>query len=75
MAGFGPIVALATGIRPWVAASVAMRLLLMATYVGQALLMAGILAQPSRTFAFWVPLRSILKPAGWSTFAGVTRTF
>ena len=45
MAGFGPIVALATGIRPWVAASVAMRLLLMATYVGQALLMAGILAQ------------------------------
>jgi ATP-binding cassette, subfamily C, bacterial CydD len=37
--------ALASGIGPWVAASVAMRLLIVATYLGQALLMAGILVQ------------------------------
>ena len=38
------IMLLATGVRPWIAAAVAMRLAVMATYVGQALLMAGILA-------------------------------
>jgi ATP-binding cassette subfamily C protein CydD len=39
------ILALATGVRPWIAASVVMRLAVMATYLGQALLMATILAQ------------------------------
>jgi ABC-type multidrug transport system fused ATPase/permease subunit len=36
---------LATGVWPWISASIAMRLLLMGTYVGQALLMASILAR------------------------------
>jgi ABC-type multidrug transport system fused ATPase/permease subunit len=39
------IAALGTGIAPWVTASVAMRLLIVGTYLGQALLMAAILAQ------------------------------
>jgi ATP-binding cassette, subfamily C, bacterial CydD len=39
------ILALATGVRPWIAASVVMRLAVMATYLGQALLMATILSQ------------------------------
>ena len=38
------IMALASGVWPWVTASVAMRLAVVATYLGQALLMAGILA-------------------------------
>jgi ABC-type multidrug transport system fused ATPase/permease subunit len=45
MAGFRRIMALAKGVQPWIAASIAMRLALMGTYVGQALLMASILAQ------------------------------
>ena len=39
------IMALASGIAPWVAASVAMRLCIVGTYLGQALLMAAILTQ------------------------------
>lgn len=39
------ILALATGVWPWIAGSVAMRLLVTVTYLGQALLMATILAQ------------------------------
>lgn len=45
MTAFGRIMALATDVRPWVAATVTVRLALMATYVGQALVMARILAQ------------------------------
>src|SRR5665213_1515195 len=37
------IMALASGVRPWIAASVAMRLAVMATYLGQALIRADIL--------------------------------
>jgi len=39
------IMTLASGITPWVSASVAMRLLIVGTYLGQALLMAAILSQ------------------------------
>src|SRR5262249_38836541 len=39
------IMALGSGIGPWVAGSVAMRLVIVGTYLGQALLMAGILSQ------------------------------
>jgi ABC-type multidrug transport system fused ATPase/permease subunit len=49
---------LATGVQPWVAASVAMRLALMGTYVGQALTMASILVQLSRG----VGLRQLVGP-------------
>lgn len=45
MARFRRIMALATAVWPWISASIAMRLLLMGTYVGQALLMASILAR------------------------------
>jgi ATP-binding cassette, subfamily C, bacterial CydD len=37
------IMALASGVRPWIAAAVVMRLAVMATYLGQALIMADIL--------------------------------
>ena len=39
------IMALASGITPWVTASVALRLVIVGTYLGQALLMAAILTQ------------------------------
>jgi len=39
------IMALASGVRGWIAASVVMRLAVTVTYLGQALIMATILAQ------------------------------